>query len=169
MLHKTLVVLSVGTAAGERDLVCLTIPKQLIVDELRPVVTIDTAQGKGKPGSDRFQGIDHTFLAAIDNRNTLCPTGEHIRNCQGIGKLPRSNTATVGHKINLAKTRVMLTVFPVRISTNGNLMFEQRSGLGRRFAVGASMRGQETVTGRRTEAEQFSPDSGFEGDLLESF
>jgi len=38
LLHKAVVVLLVGPAACERDLVLTTVPEQMAIDELTPVV-----------------------------------------------------------------------------------------------------------------------------------
>ena len=64
---------------GEVNLLLQAVGKQLPVDELRTVVRIQAAEGKGQTALDGAQGGQHPFLGLAQDGLLLTPAGGQIR------------------------------------------------------------------------------------------
>ena len=69
MLHEAVVVLAQRPRAGKGDLFLLAVTVQLVVDEFRAVVRVQSQQLKGKPFADLLlQRLEDPDLGFVPNR-----------------------------------------------------------------------------------------------------
>ena len=80
MFHEAIVVLLVGSAAGELNALDDILPEaeQVVVEELTAVVRVDFQHWKGKSGQDTAKGIFHHQVAASQPRYPFTPPGGDI-------------------------------------------------------------------------------------------
>jgi hypothetical protein len=123
-----LVILPVGTAAGEGELLRLAGAQQVGVEELAAVVRIDSQQRNGQPRTHRLEGLTHRDLPVAPDPRAFGPSGRHIRHRQGVEILALGAQATMRDQINLHKADALFV--PGRIGLYRHLLLEQRSWLG---------------------------------------
>ena len=68
LLHEAVVVLAQRPRAGKGDLFLLAVTVQLVVDEFRAVVRVQSQQLKGKPFADLLQRLEDPDLGFVPNR-----------------------------------------------------------------------------------------------------
>src|SRR5674476_1687430 len=108
----------------------------MVVDELAPVVTVDTKDRKRELGNDVFEGLEHPDLRLVLHRSVDGPTGGNVSNRKGEAELATGVAALVADQVDLHEPRQILA--PLGPGADRDLGLEQRARLG----VGASPEGQ---------------------------
>ncbi len=127
LLDMGIVVFFIGPPAGELDLAPATVLEELGIDELRTVVGIQAAEGKGERGVQLGHGGADRALGLPQNGAGLDPAGMDIGEIEGLEKFTVGPIAGMGDEIDLGEAR--RGDVPV-LSADGDVMLEQGAGLG---------------------------------------
>src|SRR2546429_660897 len=121
------VVLLVGPAAGELDLLGLAVLPEMLVNELRAVVRVDAAQPEGQAGPELLERGLHGRLALAQHRRRLDPGGVDIGEVQRMHELAVPEATAMGDEVNLGEAGGG-DIPPVGLHGDG--MLEYAAGLG---------------------------------------
>ena len=128
LFHKTLIRFEVGASSREGNLLGFTIAQQGLIDELPAIIHIQTQDRKRKERSRLLESGEDRLRAFIENGKTFRPSRRHIGEGQGRHIASLRVLPTMGHQICFQKTGP--GGIPLLERANGDLLFEQRSGLG---------------------------------------
>ena len=119
-----------------------------MIDKSAIIVAIYTFERKGNPSGDLLQGLKRPLLGPIFKGSGLGPLGTKIDHHQRPGVISFGQASIVTYEIHLYETR--LTFFPVGMSADRDVFFEEGSGLGPGFGFKGQafpFRGQQAVYG----------------------
>src|SRR5664280_2879153 len=100
----------------------------MVVDELAPVITVDTKDRERELGDDVFDGLEHPDRRLVLDRSVDGPTGGDVSNGKGKAELATGVAALVADQVDLHEPRQILG--PLGPGADRDLRFEQRAGLG---------------------------------------
>src|SRR6266540_1276858 len=148
-----LVVLPIRPRAREGNLFALTVPQQLIVDELASVVRIQAEEWKWQALSDGMNSTADVRLASAHQCDAFRPSCGNIRQNQGVQKRALGSVSAMCNQIGFHKPGGRL--IPVGKGSNGDFVLQQlsRSRCGNGPAVGMAFLVQESIGGSRTDCK----------------
>src|SRR5579862_4320855 len=164
-----LVVLLVGPASGEGDLLLLAEVDEGDVDELGPVVAVDAFEQEGQTVPDRFQAGEHGPLSSVGESDALGPSGSDIGRGERVEELARRRVSTVGDQVDLQETRQ--GVLPVGEGVQRDLLSQEGSRLGGGEALLglASQPPEQSVGSGHAQRQELLLEGVGQGDLIEAF
>ena len=122
LFDVAVVVLAVGTTAGEGDVFILAVLPEVFVDELAAVVAVNAQKGKRELGAARFDGLKNIATGLVFRDFRLGPGGGHIGEGQGEGKDTVGTSAVMTDKIGLAEART--DIVPVGKCPDRDMMLQ---------------------------------------------
>jgi hypothetical protein len=103
LLDVGIVVLLVGTAAGELNPMGLAVAKEVAVDELDTVIGVQALQREGQGRGDLLQGPVDAALALSQGCTSLGPGGGDVGKVQRVDVRAIGSAPAVVDQIDLAK------------------------------------------------------------------
>ena len=126
LLDMRIVVFLVRAAAGELDLLGLTVRVQMKIDELGAVVRVDALQAKRQLRPQLLERRPDAHLALARARRRFDPRRVNVGQIERVREVAVGAIARVRHQIDLRKAR-LVHVPPIR--PERNVVFEQRARL----------------------------------------
>jgi len=105
LLDMGVVVFLVRSSTRELDAVSTAVVQEMVVDEFRTVVGVDSEKSKGERCTDMFEGIDDVGLAFAQYGAGFYPGGMDIRDVERVDKFPLSAVARMRDQVDLHKSR----------------------------------------------------------------
>ncbi len=103
LLDVGVVILLVRAPARELDLLGLTVPIEMVVDELGAVVRVDPPEAEGEDLSNLLQGRLDAGFAATEDGAGFHPGRVDVGHVQRMGELAIGPVAGVGHQVELGE------------------------------------------------------------------
>jgi hypothetical protein len=91
LFDVAVVVLAVGTTAGEGDVFILAVLPEVFVDELAAVIVVNAQKGKREMGAARLDGFKNIATGHIFRDFRLGPGSGHIGACAATIRTPPRN------------------------------------------------------------------------------
>jgi hypothetical protein len=157
LLHEALVSFLIRASSREGDLLTYTIGGDLFVDKFSAVVGVESQDGKRKERPGTLEGSQDRFSPTVEQGQTLRPLGGDIGQRDRVEVAALRVPSTMGNQINLQEAWFGLV--PLGERADRNLLFEQRTRLSGRKAVGVgvAIRLQEAICGGRAHREKVAP------------
>lgn len=103
LFDLTVIILFGRSRPGEGDLFFLTVPNELVIDELPTVIRIDPQKRKGKPCSN-LSGFKDPISRFVFDRLSFQSSRSRHRSHQEFVRNPTGVSAIVGNQINFTES-----------------------------------------------------------------
>src|SRR5512144_3279013 len=133
LLDVAAVVLVARPRPGEGDLAFLAPGQQVMIDELRSIVTVYAQDRERHRAGDVVERGEHPFAGLVAHAAVLRPAGGDVGDGQRPGVLTGGVAAVVGDQVDLDEPGHR--VVPVRPGPDRDLALQQRAGFGARAAL----------------------------------
>jgi len=156
LLDVSVVVLFVGTAARELDVMRLAVAPEMRMEELAAVVGVDAAQRERQRPAHLVESVADRLLALAEQGSRLSPGGVDVGEVERMAEVTGGRRAGVGDQIDLPEAGFLHVP---AAGLDGDMVLQQDTGLGASIettAQGALVSRQAIVDGARADAEQLA-------------